>query len=1676
MKYTSPFLLLAILAAVMPAFAESVDTASPGESVERHLSVDQTFRRWSHDPTLLDVERGDRLETRQVDAEAFETVKLKNVMPPIRFESGVADIPPNYVDKLNRLLDGMRHRRNVRVHFVGHADSQPLSDSLVRVFGDNAGLSRERAGEVAEHFKNILDLAPEAISYEWLGDTDPIASNLNESGRAQNRRVEVELWYDEARDAKRDEEIVVSDDIRRVKVCRMETVCKLRYLEGHARRARVRNLVVPLRFVDESTPIPTEFVRQVSQVLDNLRGKTNVAARFIGYTDDAPLTGRVERIYGDHLSLSKSRALRVALAMQEALALPSARVESDGRGAARPIASNATAHGQALNRRVEVEFWYDDPLQELPEEPGPCPDDSGDEFVTRVYDPPWGRIDTLELENGQPTVPVGLASTLQRALGDVADRDNPRVRFVGYTENAHLDRRTASVYGDDIGLSAARARRAREIVMQHPLLTGANGEHEGRGYVQSDDVVNAGFIQGESSFVRVQVVYDEPQPIDDWDGVDVTPITRELTPKSPYELNVMRITVDGDPIDDPQRSSSDVQRCTDVALDSVDISFRFDNLESRRRLAVAATPSSIAFHGAYAPVVRFRAYDNYSSFIERAEVRILEPGQSPSASPIAIAVVDETGRAEWPVSLEPTAGPVRELRYVLRVYDSRGRYDETEPRPLWLYAGAEAMPNPASDSTAYGESALVRGKIPVEGGTVTVRGGAIPAGHTVWVAGRQVPVDDSGAFIAEEILPPGAHTVEVAVLDADGNGSLYLRDLEFGGRDLFMVGMADLTLSASSSSGPAELLEGNNATQPADSSFDGRLAFYVDGELKNRWRLTASADTREGPVDELFSNFLDKSPDALFRRLDPEDHYPTFGDDSVVEETAPTQGKLYVKMSRGENYGVWGNFEVDYLGNELAHVDRGLYGANGHYESDTTTSFGEKTLAVDAFAAEPGTIGSHERFRGTGGSLYWLRHQDILVGSERLRIELRDKASGLVNGVVDLRPGTDYDIDYLQGRVLLTEPLSSTAEDNLLVRASGLSGDEAHLVARYEYTPGFDELDAVAVGGQAHYWFNDHVRLGATANVNEEDDADSNLGAADLIVRASTDSWLKLQASRSEGLVTRLLDSNDGGFEFAGPADTTFVDADATAYRADVSIGLGEVFENANGRLTLYAQTMDAGYSAPGQAALRDTEQIGGTFGMRISDRLSLAAKADRRTETEGVETRAVEVNLGFDLSDAWKLRGGIRNDLREDASPIPVATQELGERTDAVVQLSYDPQATWRVYGFAQGTLDAEGGREDNNRVGVGGTYRLSDRLKIDGELSGGDLGPGIRVGTGLLYTEATRLYLNYSLENERTDNGRRARRGTLVSGVKNRLSDSSSVYVEQRYRNGGTLTGLTHAAGIRYGATERWTLGANAEVGSLFDARTAAETERHAAGIRVGYGLENVQFASTVEYRNDEAQRPDATLTERSVWLFRNNVKYQVSDDWRLLGKLDHSTSDSSEGSFFDGGYTEFVFGWAYRPVANDRLSALAKYTYFYNVPTSDQVTFSSTSVEYIQKSHIAALDVTYDLTARWSLGGKVAYRLGQVSLDRVNREFFDNSAQLIVLRADFAFLEKWETLFELRSLSLPDIDQQRSGALGAIYRSFGKHFKVGAGYNFTDFSDDLTDLDYDHNGAFINLIGTM
>jgi hypothetical protein len=133
-----------------------------GEPAERHLSLDQTFQQWVLDPACSARTAATGWKRARFSARQVETVKLRNVVPPIRFESGVADSA-----ELCRQT-GRRARGRAPPRERARALRRPRRLAATvgragRVFEDNAGLSRERAGEVAEYFKTALNLPPEAI-------------------------------------------------------------------------------------------------------------------------------------------------------------------------------------------------------------------------------------------------------------------------------------------------------------------------------------------------------------------------------------------------------------------------------------------------------------------------------------------------------------------------------------------------------------------------------------------------------------------------------------------------------------------------------------------------------------------------------------------------------------------------------------------------------------------------------------------------------------------------------------------------------------------------------------------------------------------------------------------------------------------------------------------------------------------------------------------------------------------------------------------------------------------------------------------------------------------------------------------------------------------------------------------------------------------------------------------------------------------------------------------------------------------------------------------------------------------------------------------------------------------------------------------------------------------------
>jgi outer membrane protein OmpA-like peptidoglycan-associated protein len=119
-----------------------------------------------------------------VEVERTQDNQLKLSAPnDVSFDTGRADIKPEMRPVLDQLTKGLDSK--VRVTVVGHTDSTG-SDAL------NQALSVERAQSVRDYL-SVRGVDAQRIDVQGRGSREPVASNASDSGRAQNRRVEIFL-------------------------------------------------------------------------------------------------------------------------------------------------------------------------------------------------------------------------------------------------------------------------------------------------------------------------------------------------------------------------------------------------------------------------------------------------------------------------------------------------------------------------------------------------------------------------------------------------------------------------------------------------------------------------------------------------------------------------------------------------------------------------------------------------------------------------------------------------------------------------------------------------------------------------------------------------------------------------------------------------------------------------------------------------------------------------------------------------------------------------------------------------------------------------------------------------------------------------------------------------------------------------------------------------------------------------------------------------------------------------------------------------------------------------------------------------------------------------------------------------------------------------------------------
>ena len=1085
--------------------------------------------------------------------------------------------------------------------------------------------------------------------------------------------------------------------------------------------------------------------------------------------------------------------------------------------------------------------------------------------------------------------------------------------------------------------------------------------------------------------------------------------------------------------------------------------------------------------------LRFHSYNNYASFIQKLEVTLYRGTDTDLVTPLARIELpaDYVGDAEWSGELPPQI-KLRtgdDLIYVARAYGAGGAFDETRLQRIQLVTPADfdrglqitrenvqktlgqALDGDSAQdlqlsNSIYGQSMLRLQNIPIHGSRVRLYGRNLEPNSRVRINGQDFPVDLEQKFAAEFLEPVGEHRYEVSVESRDAPSAQRQLDVDVTGRYLFLVAIADVTVSRNSASGNLQPLAADDRD---DDSFlsEGRLAFYLKGKLRGKYLVTAQADTQDRELKYLFRDFTQADAQDVFRRLDPDLYYPVYGDDSTTYRDVDTQGRLYLRVDWDQSQAVWGNYATGITGTEYGQYVRSLYGGALNWRSLEATPLGEARSQVKVFGSEAQSAPGHSEFLGTGGSLYYLRHTDVLPGSEQVVLEVRDRTTGRTETRATLQEGVDYEIDNLQGRLILTRPLAQLTRENVrsITRDMPLDGYDQLLLVDYEYVPLGFSSDDVTYGARGRQWIGDHVAIGGTWIDENRSGENYSLKGADLTLQAGRGTYLKMEQTRTEATAAPVFYSDNGGLSFIrrNPYEGR---RSGTASAVEARANLRELgWTTQDWSLGAWWRDVDAGFSVARQDTGLPIQEYGAEFLGYITDDFSLYGR-HTRTEQGELALEQSQLTAEWRLGNDGQLTGELRR-VREE--------QELQSVDALLAAIGYRQRfgASWELYGTGQVTLDDDGGAyEKNDLLTLGARYLFGDRSSVGAEVSGGSRGHGAKVDGEYRMAPDHSLYGSYSYSTDRTgtdplfDTGLQS---GWTLGQRWRLSNQVNVYNESQYLKDRRQdsAGIVHTFGMDFYPAQGWNLGFTIMDGELDS--TLGRVDRRAYSVSGGRTDAVAQWNSKLEYRRDSGAE------QREQWVTTNRLLYKLNDDWRFALRANYADTEDRIDRLADAKLVETNMGFAWRPHDNTRWAGFGKFTYLYDVASLGQ----EGGDLYDQRSQILSLEGIRQLGARWEVAGKLASRWGDYRTGRGEGAWLDSRADFAALQLRYRLFAQWEGLAEHRWLKVRD-GGVRKGWLVGVDRRVGENFKVGVGYNFTEFSDDMTELKYDQKGFFLNMAG--
>lgn len=115
-----------------------------------------------------------------------------NMEAAILFDSGKADIKPEGLEILNKMVETLKGVTDKAIRIEGHTDNVQIVGALTRIFPTNWELSAARAINVTRYLQQ-QGIDPLNLSAAAFAEHKPVADNSTKEGKAKNRRIEITL-------------------------------------------------------------------------------------------------------------------------------------------------------------------------------------------------------------------------------------------------------------------------------------------------------------------------------------------------------------------------------------------------------------------------------------------------------------------------------------------------------------------------------------------------------------------------------------------------------------------------------------------------------------------------------------------------------------------------------------------------------------------------------------------------------------------------------------------------------------------------------------------------------------------------------------------------------------------------------------------------------------------------------------------------------------------------------------------------------------------------------------------------------------------------------------------------------------------------------------------------------------------------------------------------------------------------------------------------------------------------------------------------------------------------------------------------------------------------------------------------------------------------------------------